>query len=172
MQETTEQYKQRILGYLGGQDPLRVQAGTPAKIEKLVKGVSPARLARPPAPGKWSVTQILAHLADTEIVAGYRMRSVLGAPGTPIPAFDQDKWAEAEDYARRDPKISLRVLGTLREANLSLLKSLRPEQWKHFGIHAERGEESIERITQMMAGHDINHLRQIEAILAPKKASR
>lgn len=169
MQETVEQYKQRIMGYLGDQKPLRVQSKTAGKIERLVKRVPAAKLRKRPAAGRWSVAEILAHLADTEIVVGYRMRSILGAPGTPIAAFDQDKWAEAENYAKRDPKMSLRVLLTLREANLALLKSLRAEQWKQFGIHSERGEESIERIVQMMAGHDINHLRQIEVILAAKK---
>jgi hypothetical protein len=169
MQETVEQYKQRILGYLGDLKPLQVQAATPTKIERLIKKVSRATLTKRPAPGKWSAVEILAHLADTEIVGGYRMRSILGAPGTPIAAFDQDKWAEAENYAKRDPQLSLRVFRTLREANLSLLKSLKPEQWKHFGIHSERGEESIERIVQMFAGHDLNHLRQVEAIVAPRK---
>ena len=169
MQETVEQYKQRIMGYLGDQNPLRVQSKTAGQIERLVKRVPTGKLRKRPAPGKWSVAEILAHLADSEIVVGYRMRSILGAPGTPIAAFDQDKWAEAENYAQRDPKMSLRVLFTLREANLALLKSLRAEQWRHFGIHSERGEESIERIAQMMAGHDINHLRQIEVILAVKK---
>jgi hypothetical protein len=173
MKETVEQYKKRILGYLGEQRPLEVQAATAGKIEKLVKGVSRARLGRRPAPGKWSLIEILAHLADTEIVAGYRMRSVLGAPGTALAAFDQDRWAEAENYSQRDPKISLHLFRTLREANLSLLHSLRPEQWKQFGVHAERGEESIERITQMMAGHDLNHLGQIKAIVAgQEKAAR
>jgi hypothetical protein len=169
MQETVEQYKQRILGYLGDLKPLQVQAMTATQIERLIKKVSRVTLAKKPAPGKWSAVEILAHLADTEIVGGYRMRSILGAPGTPIAAFDQDKWAQAENYAKRDPQMSLRVFRTLREANLSLLKSLNPEQWKQFGIHSERGEESIERIVRMFAGHDINHLRQIEAILAPKK---
>jgi hypothetical protein len=169
MQETVEQYKQRIMANLGDQDPMRVQSKTVGKIERLVKGAPTAKLKKRPAPGKWSVAEILAHLSDCEMVTGYRMRSILGAPGTPIAAFDQDKWAEAENYAKHDPKMSLRVLQTLREANLALLKSLRAEQWQHFGIHAERGEESIERIVQMMAGHDINHLRQIEAILAGKK---
>ena len=169
MQETVEQYKQRIMGHLGDQDPLRVQSKTAGKIERLVKRVPLGRLRKRPAPGKWSVVEILAHLADDEIVTGYRMRSILGAPGTPIAAFDQDKWAEAENYAKHDPKMSLRVFATVREANLALLKLLRAEQWKHFGVHAERGEESIERIAQMMAGHDINHLRQIEAILTAKK---
>jgi DinB superfamily len=169
MQETIEQYKQRIMGYAGGQNPLKVQAATAGKIGKLIKGVPKARLTKRPAPGKWSVGEILAHLADTEIVAGYRMRSILGAPGTPIAAYDQDKWAEAENYAKHDPAVSLDVYRTVREANLRLMKSLRPEQWKHFGMHAERGEESVERLSQMMAGHDLNHLGQIVAILAPKK---
>jgi hypothetical protein len=169
MHETVEQYKQRIMGYLGDQDPMRVQAKTVGKIERLVKKCPAARLRKRPAPGKWSVAEILAHLADDEMVAGYRMRSILGAPGTPIAAFDQDKWAEAQNYAKSDPKMSLRVLRILREANLALLESLRADQWKQFGVHAERGEESLERIVQMMAGHDINHLRQIEAILGVKK---
>jgi len=169
MQETVEQYKQRIMGYLGEQDPVRVQSKTVGKIERLVRRVPAARLRKRPAPGKWSVAEILAHLADGEIVTGYRMRTILGAPGTPIAAYDQDKWAEAENYAKHDPKMSLRVFATLPEANLTLVKSLRPEQRRHFGVHAERGEESIERIVQMMAGHDINHLRQIEAILAAKR---
>jgi hypothetical protein len=169
MPETFEQYKQRIMGFVAGKEPLKVQASTAKQIEKLIKGVPKGRLMKRPAPTKWSVGEILAHIADTEIVAGYRMRSVLGAPGTPIPAFDQDKWAEAENYATQDPRLSLEVYRTVREANLRLLKSLRPEQWKHFGIHSERGEESVERITQMMAGHDLNHLGQIVAILAPKK---
>jgi uncharacterized damage-inducible protein DinB len=169
MQETVEQYKQRIMGHVNGQNPLKVQAATAGKIEKLIKGVPKARLKKRPAPGKWSVGEILAHIVDTEIVAGYRMRSILGAPGTPIPAFDQDKWAEAENYGKQDPRLSLEVYRTVREANLRLMKSLRPEQWKHFGIHAERGEESVERLSQMMAGHDLNHLGQIVAILTPKK---
>ena len=169
MQETVEQYKQRIMGYLGDQNPLRVQSATVGKIERLVKKFPAARLRKRPAPGKWSVAEILAHLADDEMVTGYRMRSILGAPGTPIAAFDQDKWAEAQNYAKSDPKMSLRVLRTLREANLALLKSLRGQQWEQFGVHSERGEESIERIVQMMAGHDINHLRQIEVILTARK---
>lgn len=169
MQETVEQYKQRMMGYLGSQKAVKVQAATASRIERLVKKAPRARLMKRPESGKWSVAEVLAHLADAEIVIGYRMRSILGAPGTPIPAFDQDKWAEAENYAKRDPQLSLRVFRAVREANLSLLKSLKPEQWKQFGVHAERGEESIERITQMCAGHDINHLRQIEAILGPMK---
>src|SRR5258708_3724968 len=146
MQETFEQYKQRMKQHLGDHAPLKVHATTASKLERLVKKAPRPKLRKRPAPGKWSVVEILAHLADAEMVGGYRMRSILGAPGTTILAFDQDKWAEAQNYARHDPQMSLRVFRTLREANLRLLKSLRPEQWKHSGMHSERGEESIETI--------------------------
>ena len=169
MQETVEQYTQRLIGYLGEQDPIRVQSQTVGKIERLIKGVPTAKLRKRPAPGKWSVAEILAHLADNVMVHSYRMKSILAAPGMPIAAYDQDKWAESQNYGGQNPKLSLRVFKTLREANLALLKSLRSEQWKQFGVHVERGEESIERITRLQAGHDINHLRQIEAILAAKR---
>ncbi len=166
MRETPQQYTKRILGYVEGQHPLKVQAATPRKIERLVKGVSRKRLAKRPAPGKWSVAEILAHLSETELVGGYRIRTILGANGTPIQAFDQDDWAKAGNYARRNPAESLALFRTLREANLALLESLRPAQWKQYGMHAERGKESVEKIVRMFAGHDLNHLGQIERILA------
>jgi hypothetical protein len=135
----------------------------------LLKNVTPSKLRKRPAPEKWSVAEIVAHLADVEIVVGWRVRSVLGAPGTPIQAYDQDAWVRAGQYAKRDPRKSLEQFRVLRETNLALYKMLSPEQWKHHGVHAERGEESVERIVQMLAGHDINHIEQIERILASKK---
>jgi hypothetical protein len=166
MNETIEQYKQRIQSYAAGKEPLKVQAKTAEKIEKLIKRIPKSKLRKRPAPDKWSITEIIAHLEDAEIVTSYRIRRILGAPGTQIEAYDQEKWAEAENNAKRDSDAALGVFKTLRTANLKLLKSLKPEQWNHFGIHSERGEESIERITEMIAGHDINHMLQIEAILA------
>jgi DinB family protein len=165
MKETPEQYIQRMLGNIQGHNSLKVQSTTAARLSRVMKRVSAARLRKRPAPDKWSVTEILAHLADSEIVVGWRMRSILGASGTPIQAFDQDAWVAAGHYAKRDPRKCLEQFRVAREANLALLKSLSPEQWKHFGMHAERGQETIEHITRMMAGHDINHLRQIEGIL-------
>ena len=100
------------------------------------------------------------------------MRQILGAPGTPIQAFDQDAWAAAGHYEKRDARKSLEQFRVLREANLALLKSLTPEQWKHHGMHAERGVETIEHIVRMMAGHDLNHLAQVERIVAAKKELR
>jgi hypothetical protein len=169
VQETPQEYIQRMLGNVEGLDPLKVEAGTAKKLERLIKGVSASKLRKRPAPGKWSVAEILAHLADSEIVRGWRMRQILGAPGAPIQAFDQDSWAAAGHYENRDPRKSVEVFRVLRVANHALLKSLTKEQWKHHGMHAERGIETIEHMARMMAGHDINHTRQIERILEAKK---
>src|ERR1700683_1189744 len=166
MKETPQQYTQRIIAHVGGKKTLTVQSAAPRKLERLIKSVSTAKLRKRPAPDKWSVSEILAHLAETEIVGGFRMRLILGAPGTPIAAFDQDAWVISGHYNKRDPRKSLEQFRVLREANLALLKSLTPEQWKHYGMHAERGQATIEHITRLYAGHDINHLQQIEAILA------
>jgi DinB superfamily len=166
MSETPQQYTQRILGYVEGKEPLAVQAATANTLERLIKGVSTARLRARPAPEKWSVSEIVAHLADGEIVGAFRLRLILGAPGSPVVAYDQDRWAITGHYDKRDPLKSLEQFRVLREGNLALLESLEPEQWKHCGLHSERGQESIAHIVRMFAGHDINHLRQIERIIS------
>jgi hypothetical protein len=169
MNETPQQYTQRIVSYTEGKQPLAVQAATAKKIERLIKGVPTRKLRKRPAPNKWSVNEILAHLADVEIVVGFRMRLILGAPGTPTAAFDQDSWVTSLHYDKRDPRKSVEQFRVAREANLALLKSLTPEQWKHYGMHAERGQETIEHTVRMLAGHDLNHLQQIERILSDKR---
>ena len=170
MQETPEEYRNRMLAHSQARDPLKEGAAVPRKLERLLKGVPASKLRKRPAPGKWSIAEIVAHLADAELVRGYRMRMILGAPGTPIQAFNQDDWVVALHYDKRIVRQSLEEFRALREANLALLKTLRPEQWKHHGLHSERGEESIETITRMFAGHDVNHIQQIERILAAKKS--
>lgn len=167
--ETPQEYTRRIIETAGDRDPHKVQASTSARLERLIRGVPAQKLRKRPAPGKWSVAEILAHLADTEIVVGWRMRQILGAPGITLQPFDQDVWAAAGHYDKRDGRQSVAQFRALREGNLALLKSLTAKQWQEFGLHAERGKESIEHIERMTAGHDINHLKQIERILAQAK---
>jgi hypothetical protein len=168
MNETPQQYTQRIVGHMQGKQPLTVQAATAKKLEKLIKGVPAAKLRKRPAPDKWSVSEILAHLSEAEIVGAFRMRFILGAPGTPIAAFDQDAWVKSGHYEKRDPRKSLELFRAVREGNLALLKSLEPGQWKHYGVHSERGQETIEHLVRMFAGHDLNHILQIKQMLKRK----
>jgi hypothetical protein len=165
MQETPQQYTKRILNYQQGKDPVSVLSSTPKKIAGLLRGVGRKQLVSRPAPRKWSVAEILAHLADAELVTGFRMRLILGANRTPIQAFDQDAWAEFSEYEKQDPYLSLEAFWVQRERNVRLLKSLPKKMWGHYGIHSERGKETIRRVTQMLAGHDINHLKQVERIV-------
>jgi DinB family protein len=169
MNETAQQYIQRITAHVEGKQPLAVQAATVKKLGLLIKGVPASKLRKRPAADKWSVSEIVAHLSDAEIVMGYRMRFILGAPGTPITAYDQDSWVTSGHYEKRDLRKSVEQFRVVREANLALLKSLTPEQWKHCGMHSERGRETIEHIVRMTAGHDLNHLQQIERILPAKR---
>jgi len=165
MQETADEYRRRIFSYLGESDPVKLLATAPAKLAKLLKGVTPAKARKRPEPGKWSIAEIVAHVADTEIVGGYRMRAVLGAPGSQIIGFDQDVWVTALHYEKRNLQKTLAQYRAVREANVALLKTLAPEQWKQCGVHNERGPETIETIARLFAGHDLNHFEQIKRIL-------
>ncbi len=164
MQETPQQYTQRMLKHVKGGNPLSLQKATPQRLARLIRGLNRKRLTTRPALGKWSIAEILAHLADAELVIGYRMRLILGCNGTPIQAFDQDAWALTLNYKGIDAKRSLETFRLLRENNLRMLKSVARSLWKNYGMHQERGKESVEHIATMMAGHDQNHLLQIERI--------
>lgn len=168
MQETAEQYRRRMYGYVAGRDPVKLLAAAPTKLAKLLKRVAPAKARKRPEPRKWSIAEIVAHLADTELVGGYRIRAILGQPGAQIIGFDQDEWVVALHYDKRNLRKSYEQFRVLRDANLALLKTLAPEQWNHYGVHSERGNESVETIVRMFAGHDLNHMAQIERILAAK----
>ncbi len=163
--ESFEAYKKRILGYVKGRNPLELQAQMPGILGSLIKSAHPEKLRTNPSPGKWSVTEIVAHLADDELVGAYRIRTILSEPGTEIQAFDQAEWAIRGKYKEVPVTESLTLFTCLRQANLQLFDLLEPEQWDYYGIHAERGIESIRDIALYYAGHDINHLMQIEEII-------
>jgi hypothetical protein len=164
LKETPQQYTQRILGLSGGKNALTVQAATPGKLARLVRGLTSAQLRKAPAPGEWSITQILAHLAEAEIVIGWRLRSMINSSGAAIQAYDQDAWAANQGYSRMNPARSLETFRVLRAFNLALLKSLKPEMLERYGMHSERGKETVAHTMRMVAGHDLNHLGQVERI--------
>lgn len=172
MQETPRQYTTRLLGYIRGKDPLTTLSRTPGHLARLLRGASPVTLRRKPGRGRWSAVEILAHMAEAELVVGYRMRLVSGRNRVRIQPYDQDRWQRHSGYLHRDPRRALGMLRSLREANLALLRSLPTRSWKQYGIHEERGRETMTRIVDLLAGHDINHLMQLEKLLRGKERKR
>ncbi len=159
-------YSKRILSYLIGRNPLSVFIETPSELRRLIHGLSEKQLRTRPARGKWSIAHLVSHLCDAEWAMGFRLRMVIAQPGRPLQAYDQDKWAQSLFYDKTDCQEKLSLFTSLRRSHVSLLRNLRPREWKRYGIHEERGKETVERMIHMLAGHDINHLRQIKTIRA------
>jgi len=162
MNETPQQYALRILAKLNGMDPIDVLESSSARLETLVTKLEEYQKQ---SNEKWSAAEILAHLAESEIVYGYRIRKALNASGTAIEATDQNVWVKNAGYLQRNPRLALALFQAVRKVNIAFLKSLTPQQMENFGIHSERGKESIAQMARMIAGHDINHLQQMEKLL-------
>lgn len=170
MAEPFEEYRTRVLGYLGDRDPLRVQAATPRRLMRLTSRVSPRVLRRRPARNKWSVAEIVAHMADAELAMGWRFRNMLATPGVSLQWWDEQLWSEACGYSRIPVAKSLEVFRTLRAANLALLRSIPRRRWQScYGVHDKRGRQTISEFVTMEAAHDLNHLRQVEALLQARQ---
>jgi hypothetical protein len=161
-----DEYIASLYHALGSRDPLVVLSETPGTLDDLVREINREKLAQREAPGKWSIIHVLQHLADSEIVGAFRYRMVLAHDRPPIPGYDQDRWASRLHYDQADAQAALDQFSALRKANLRLLESTTEEERKRFGIHAERGEESVEAMIRMYAGHDLIHTRQIIRIRA------
>lgn len=164
MSETPQQYTQRLLNNLGDLNPVEILESTISRIDALSRSLDKKGLQRKPTPDKWTAAQILSHLAEGEIVFAYRLRKALNASGEVIEAYDQNEWVKNSGYLQADPHLALSLFQALRRVNVARLKSLTPEQWAHYGMHTERGKESITQMARITAGHDINHLRQMETI--------
>lgn len=116
------------------------------------------------APGKWSVRQIVAHLADAELVAAHRLRQIVAEDNPTIVAFDQDKWAANLDYTRRKPKQSLETFRRMRAENYELLKELPESVYERTGNHTERGRVTLREMVEGFANHAESHARQLQEI--------
>ena len=159
-------YVRALLELLGGRDPFAVLAETPQRIEAIVAGLDDERLRRPERPGKWSLAEVVAHLADSELVMGYRFRRILAEDRPQITGYDQDQWAQRLRYRDARLEDSLAQLRALRAANVRLLRGATAEELQRVGLHSERGEESAARLRDLWAAHDLVHLRQLERIKA------
>lgn len=157
-------YTKAVLGLLGDRDPMPVLESAPDAVAAAVAGVSAADLGRPEAPGKWSLRRIVRHLADSEIVFAYRLRKVVAEDRPALPGYDQDLWADRLHYDDEDVALALEELRVNRRTNLRFLRALGPAERRRAGVHTERGDESVEHLIPLYAGHDILHLNQIARV--------
>jgi uncharacterized damage-inducible protein DinB len=164
---TTSSYVDETLALLGDRDPLEVLAEMPAWLAARTDGLPAEAFRQSEGPGTWNLTEVLAHLADIEIVFGWRARLTLTAPRPPITGFDELAWVARFDYAGVDPAEALHAFATLRAWNLRVWRAAGPDDLDRcVGVHSERGDESFRRLMAMTAGHDLRHRRQVDRLLA------
>jgi len=141
------------------------QREMPGALARLIADVPESLLRRQPAPGKWSVVAVLAHLAEDELSSSWRYRQMLEKPGVALDSFDQEEWAHRGAYDSWDPHEAIAMFRLLREANVRLLAKLTEEEWQRWGTHAERGRLTVAELASHMLNHDANHIEQIRRIL-------
>ena len=169
--EQAREYTDAVVGLLGDCDALDVLRATPAALRQAVAGLTGQQLSTPEAPGKWSIRQVVRHLADGEVVWGWRLRLVLAQDRPAITGYDQDAWADRLRYDQAPVDEALEEFSALRRTHLRLVSAATAADLERFGVHAERGEESVAHMMKMYAGHDLLHLRQIDRIrgaIAPR----
>ena len=164
--ETPEQYQVRLGSYTAERDPIAMQREAPRTLARLIEGSLEEVLNRRPAPGKWSIRSILAHLAEDELASSWRYRQMIEHSGAALPSFDQDEWARLGDYESWTAREALEMFRLLREANLRMFARLTDDEWQRWGTHAERGRITVQALARHMAEHDVNHIGQVRRLLS------
>jgi hypothetical protein len=159
-------YVRALLDMLGRRDPAQVLGELLPWLGERIGGLDDSILRRPEAPGKWSVIEVIQHLADSDLVFSYRLKMILTEDEPPLQGYDQDRWAGELHYRDTPLDLALDQLRGLRNANLHVLGHLSPSQLDRVGLHSERGPESVGFLVQLMGGHDLVHRRQIDRILS------
>jgi DinB superfamily len=157
---------ERYTKALAGRDAVEAMRKAPKRFKKLVKQLSEKELAWKPAPNRWSIKEVLAHLADGEVILGARVRFVAAMDNPPLPGYDQDLFVARLGIEQVKSKALFEAFTSMRALNVALLERLPKESFARSGLHAERGPESIRKMVDMYAGHDVLHEQQIERVLA------
>lgn len=147
---------------LGDRSPLEVLQATPDKTRDILKRLGTEGTERSTAPGKWNAREVVCHLADCEIVFIFRLRQTMVEDHHVIQPFDQDKWAAV--YANYDADAALALFSAARRWNVALIQNATAETMAKTVTHPERGTMTFSTIVETMAGHDLNHLLQLEGL--------
>jgi hypothetical protein len=144
---------------------LELSEMSPKEVAAAVSGLSPEALHYKPAPEKWSILEILGHLADIEIVYAYRLRQMLADEKPVIAPMDQDAWAKNLGYMEIAAPELVALYGLNRHHTLRLLRRLKPADLEKSAFHPELQKQvTVARIVEQMSGHGANHLAQIERL--------
>ncbi len=149
---------------LAERDALEALADTPGQIHAIVSRMTDGDLARSYAPGKWTASQLLVHLAQSELALTTRIRMALAEPDYTAQPFDQDRWLERERSVA--PATALGAYMAIRQLNLALFDGLSPADCQKRFRHPEYGELTVQWLLEMIAGHELHHLRHFQAIAA------
>jgi DinB family protein len=163
-------YRAMLLGLCGDDDPARVQSETPEILRGLVLEAE-GHLRTRPAPGEWSVLELLGHIADAELVMSGRYRWVIAHDEPELPGYDQDLWVDRLSHNDGQPERLIRLFEALRAANVTLWGDSTPSQRARAALHSERGRETLDEMFHMIAGHDRFHLDQAQRTLGAVRAS-
>jgi len=150
--------------FIGENNPIEMLERCPRVISSLAQDIGEAGLEKSYAPGKWSGRFILAHLADCEIGFGFRWRQAAYSPGGMVQPFDQDAWSK--NYSKLESKWALGAFITARLWNIEFLKALPKEAFRNSAVHPEMGELTLQDMIEITAGHDVNHLEQLEMLVS------
>jgi hypothetical protein len=150
--------------YLDGRPLDVILASTPEQLSALLAAIGPEKSSARVSPDKWSPAEILCHLADCELVFGFRLRQTLAEDAPTIQPFDQEKWAET--YPTIGAEQALATFSALRRWNLMLIAGALPAAANRPVTHPERGQMTFQTIVETMAGHDLNHLAQLQKLAA------
>jgi hypothetical protein len=148
--------------FLDGRALEAILGSTAGEIGGLIEAIGPEKVLRSPAPGKWSAAEIVAHLADCELVFAFRLRQTLAEDAPMIQPFDQEKWAAT--YTGISAAQALAVFTAMRGWNLRLIELALPEAAERPVTHPERGTMKFLTLVETMAGHDLNHLQQLKRL--------
>jgi hypothetical protein len=165
-------YVRALLDVLGRRDPVEVLDQLLPWLLDRIGGLDDSTLRRPEAPAKWSVIDVIQHLADSDLVFSYRLKMMLTEDRPPLQGYDQDRWAGELHYREVPLQLALDQLRSLRAANIYVLRRLSPSQLERDGLHSERGPESVGFLLRLMGGHDLVHRRQIDRIISAVAARR
>ena len=158
---STQAYREKMFKLLGHRNALEVLAQTATALTDIVSRHPAALLRTRPLEGKWTPNEIIGHLTDSEWVYGYRLRLILCEDHPTILGTNQDSWVASLQHNEREPAESVEIFRVLRQLNLTVWRRTSPTDLERIGQHNERGQESLDVMLRLWAGHDLSHLDQI-----------